>query len=72
MLNALQELVHHRRLKLPCIRTLDELRTFVFTTDDGKKAEAQAGCWDDMVMSLAGACAIRGSAGGEISFDVAS
>lgn len=51
MLDTLERYLRQRALKLHGQRTLVELGTFVL--DDNGKAQAQPGCHDDMVISLA-------------------
>lgn len=70
MLGKLAELIHGRELKLYCSRTLRELETFVYKDEAAKKAEAQKNAYDDMVMSLAGAVAIRGRTPHKLKFSV--
>lgn len=71
MLEDLQHAVHHRDIDILCRRTLGEMSSFVYTDDTGKKAEADAGCNDDAVMSLAITWAARMRAGGEVDFSIA-
>ena len=50
----MEELIRTRRLKLNSKRTTLELLTFI--VNDVGKAEADEGCYDDLVMSLAIGC----------------
>lgn len=58
MLEKLAELTRTNQLELHCERTIAEMHTFIFADEIGKKAEAQPGCHDDCVMSLAIAVAV--------------
>lgn len=58
LLEELAHQVHNGGLKIPDDRIVDEMDTFVYLTDDGKKVGAADGCNDDMVMALA--MAVRG------------
>jgi hypothetical protein len=50
--------VHDKSIDIPCARLLDEMSTFVYTTDEGDHAAAASGSHDDLVMAFA--IAIRG------------
>ena len=70
-LEALAEHVHNGLLEINCIRTVKEMRTFIFADDLGLKAEAAKGTSDDLVMSLAIGIAARNQATtGTVSFEV--
>lgn len=53
MLERLAALSRTGDLKLYCERTISEMKTFTFQDELGKKAEANRGSRDDMIMSLA-------------------
>jgi len=57
MLDELAELVRRREIEVYSAQTLDEMATFVL--DDAGRPEAQEGCHDDRVISLAGAVQMR-------------
>lgn len=71
MISRLGELVHSGELSVFCQRTLREMESFVFD-EAGKRAEAQTGAHDDLVMSLAGAVTIGSGRMGEITYDRSS
>jgi hypothetical protein len=58
LLEEMARHVHDKSIDIPCGRLLDEMTTFVYTTDEGSHAAAQSGCHDDLVMAFA--IAIRG------------
>lgn len=58
MLNALRSVVKNQPSAIRSRDIIDEQRTFVWL-DNGKRAEAQAGCHDDLVMAAAGAFLLR-------------
>lgn len=58
LMEELAHQVHTRALEIPDERIVEELGTFVYLSDDGKKIGAADGCNDDMVMALA--MAVRG------------
>ncbi len=64
MLEELAVAVRTGELGLKCSRTLKEMETFVFTDDMGKRAEANPGSNDDMVMALAIAVRVSNYMGG--------
>lgn len=57
MLDELAELLRKRQIEIYSAQTLDEMATFV--QDDEGKPQAQLGCHDDRVISLAGAVQMR-------------
>lgn len=58
LLEETAHLVHIDQLQIPDVRIVREMETFVFTDDEGKKAEAGDGAHDDLVFALA--LAVRG------------
>lgn len=77
MLNILQELIHNRELKFYCSRVLRELESMHVKepkpgqSRTSERVEALGSAHDDLVMALAGACAIRPAATGRLVFSVA-
>lgn len=67
MLEDLSHLIHCEEIRLPCGRTFEEMETFVFTDDEGKRAEADGSNNDDMIMSLA--MAIQGFKQSQFNID---
>jgi hypothetical protein len=68
MLERLSSMARTGELKLFCERTLNEMMTFTFKDEFGKKAEANQNARDDMVMSLGISLAALDSIGsGEVT-----
>jgi hypothetical protein len=57
VLEALQDSLYNKKIKLFCERTRDEISTFIIT--DTGKIEADEGCTDDLVMALGIAGLVR-------------
>jgi hypothetical protein len=58
MLNALRSVIKNQPEAIRSRDIIDEQRTFVWL-DSGRRAEAQSGCHDDLVMAAAGAFLLR-------------
>lgn len=58
LLEELARWVHERRLSILCQYVVEEMDQFVYTDEDGDRAEAGEGAHDDLVMALA--FAVRG------------
>ena len=58
LLEEMAMLVHSKAIDVPCNRLIDEMHSFVFTTDEGQHAAASPGTHDDLVMAFA--IAVRG------------
>lgn len=69
-LEQLAEHVHNDLIELNCVRTIEEMRSFIYLDDSEKKIGAAKGRHDDLVMALAIGVAAKNQANTGLDFEV--